>query len=416
MVQYEHIGHDPAPGDHRVTGVLSTGLTGGHETLERVKFLLGSVDEGEWVGEAAVAFRSMLHDDFEPKVVEAEEAFRVAAGALATWADDLERFRDEADSLDRRLGEAKGVLSAAQSSYHGLPDLPRPDDDAPQDRWDTYRDNQRSRGQAHDDMVDAQAAVDRIWEEIRQLAESYDGAAARLLDRFETAAAMAPDDPSWWDRAVDWVGDRWEDIGDFVNDIGDYILEWAAEHAGFLNTLSNWLSIGSMILGFASLIPGPWSPALAALSVALGAASTLAGYLSAAGQAGSWSEGFTPGVVAGMVGTALGLGALGATFRATAAAATTACRTAPTFAQFMNPFSSTGRAAAEVLPGFFTLAAKGGTIESVTELGWRSVDIMFDQGTWLGTNPIGVLNMGWDVERDGDRALWRTQAEQKDAV
>ncbi|AEG42918.1 hypothetical protein [Isoptericola variabilis] len=416
MAHYEHIGYDPVPGDHTVTSSLSAGLTGGHETLERVKFLLGSVDEGEWVGEAAIAFRSMLHDDFEPKVTEAEEAFRVAAGALDTWAGDLHTFRDEADRLDRELGTARAVLADAERSWYGMPDVARPDDDAPQQQWDAYEDHERARARAQENLADAQAAVDAVWVSIRELASRYDGAARRLLDRFDTAAAMAPDDPSWWDRAVDWMGDRWEDVTDLVADIGDYILEWAAEHAGFLNTLSNWLSIGSMILGFASLIPGPWSPALAALSVALGAASTLAGYLSAAGQAGSWSEGFTPGVVAGMVGTALGIGALGATFRATAAAATTAGRTAPTFAQFMNPLSPTGRAAAEVLPGFFTLAARGGSIDSVAEFGWRSVDVMFDQGTWFGTNPIGVLNMGWDVERDGESALLRTQAEKQGAL
>jgi len=416
MAHYAHIGYDPTPGDHVVTRHLADGLNGGHETLERVRFLLGSVDEGEWVGEAAIAFRSMMHDDFEPKVAEAQDAFQVAAGALDTWATKLGAYREQADTLDRELGEATQARDAAERTYHSRPEGRRPEDDAPEHEWDEYRGDERARDQAHEDLVTAQGVVDGIWERIHDLVQRYQSASSTLVDKFGTAAAMAPDDPHWWEKAVDWMGDRWEDVTDAVAAIGDYILEWSAEHAGFLNALSNVLSIGSMILGFASLIPGPWSPALAALSVAFGAGSTLAGYLSAAGQAGSWSGGFTPGVIAGMVGTALGVGALGATFRATASAATTAGRVAPTFAQFMNPASATGRAAAETLPGFFTLAAKGGEIGSVAELGWRSVDLAFDQATWFVTNPIGVLTMGWSVDNDGDGALLRTQATKKGAL
>src|SRR5690606_4917568 len=205
MVQYEHIGYDPAPGDHTVTGSLATGLTGGHETLERVTFLLASVNECEWFGEPAIAFRSMLHDDFRPKVSEAEGAFRKAAGALETWATKLSTFRTDANDLDRRLGEAKAARDAAERRYHGSEDLPRPDDDATDAEHQRYEQNARERGQAREALDSAQQHVDGVWREIEQLVRSYDAASRTLLDEFDTAAAMAPDDPSWWDKAVDWV-------------------------------------------------------------------------------------------------------------------------------------------------------------------------------------------------------------------
>lgn len=393
MVQYEHIGYDPAPGDHTLTGSLATGLTGGHETLERVTFLLESVNEGEWFGETAIAFRSMLHDDFRPKVSEAEGAFRKAAGALETWATKLSTFRTDANDLDRRLGEAKAARDAAERRYHGFEDLPRPDDDATDAEHQRYEQNARERGQAREALDSAQQHVDGVWREIEQLVRSYDAASRTLLDEFDTAAAMAPDDPSWWDKAVDWVGDRFEDLGDWVSDIGDMILEWAAENAGLLNLISNILNVVALVTGILALLPIPGAQVLGLVSLAATAGSTLASYLSAAGQAGSWKGGFTPSVVVGIVATALGVGALGATFKATAAAATTAGKAAPTFGQFLL-------GQGHQIPGFFSLAAKGGTIDSVAEMGWRSLDIMLDQGQWFGTTPIGLGMMGWDTEND----------------
>ncbi|WP_166844462.1 putative T7SS-secreted protein [Isoptericola sp. BMS4] len=415
MVHYEHIGYDPAPGNHEVTGGLAAGLTSGHETLERVRFLLGSVDEGEWVGETAIAFRSMLHDGFEPKVIEAEDAFRRAADALETWAGDLRTFRDRADALNRELGEAKEALGAAESNYYGMPEAPRPQDDAPAHAWDDYQEGERARLVAQESMDDAQGVVNGVWDQIRLLVEEYGAASRALLGAFETAAAMAPDDPSLFERAVDWVGDELEDVGDLFAEVGDLLLEWAAENAGFLNELSNWLSLGSMVFGFASLIPGPWSPFLAGLSVGLGVASTLSGFLAAAGEGGSWSAGFTPGVIAGAIGTALGAGAVFATFRAVSASATAAGRVAPTFGQFMNPLSEAGRTATAAFPGFFSMAARGTAIETTAELGWRALDVTFDQATWFVTNPIGVFNMAWDVE-GSPNALTRTQAQKRGAL
>ena len=393
MVQYEHIGTDPTPGDHAVTGSLADGLTGGHETLERVKFLLESVNEGEWFGETAIAFRSMLHDDFRPKVVDAEGAFRKAASALETWATQLEAFRRDADSLDRRLGEAKAARDAAQAAYHNLPDGARPADDATEAEQQRYEQNERERGSARETMEEAEQGVTNIWEEIHQLVREYDAASKALLDDFDTAAAMAPDDPAWYERAVDWVGDRFEDLGDWVADIGDLILEWAAENAGLLNLISNILNVVALVTGILALLPIPGVQVLGLISLAATAGSTLATYLSAAGQAGSWEGGFTPSVVVGIVATALGVGALGATFKATAAAATTAGRAAPTFGQFVM-------GQGHQIPGFFSLAAKGGSIESAAELGWRSVDVMFDQGMWFGTTPMGLGMMGWDTKND----------------
>ena len=393
MVQYEHIGTDPTPGDHVVTGSLADGLTGGHETLERVKFLLESVNEGEWFGETAIAFRSMLHDDFRPKVVDAEGAFRKAASALETWATHLAAFRRDADSLDRRLCEAKAARDAAQVAYHNVPDGSRPPDDATEAEQQQYEQNERERGSARETLEGAEQGVASIWEEIHQLVRDYDAASKALLDEFDTAAAMAPDDPAWYERAIDWVGDRFEDLGDWVSDIGDMILEWAAENAGLLNLISNILNVVALVTGILALLPIPGVQVLGLISLAATAGSTLATYLSAAGQAGSWEGGFTPSVVVGIVATALGVGALGATFKATAAAATTAGRAAPTFGQFVM-------GQGHQIPGFFSLAAKGGSIESAAELGWRSVDVMFDQGMWFGTTPMGLGMMGWDTKND----------------
>lgn len=393
MVQYEHIGSDPTPGDHVVTGSLADGLTSGHETLERVKFLLESVNDGEWFGETAIAFRSMLHDDFRPKVVDAEGAFQKAASALETWATKLASFRRDADTLDRRLGEAKAARDAAQSAYYNLPDSPRPPDDATDAEQRQYEDNERDRGQARETLDAAEQSVDGIWREIEELVREYDGASRNLLDEFDTAAAMAPDDPAWYEKAIDWVGDKFEDLGDLVADLGDMILEWAAENAGLLNLISNILNVVALVTGILALLPIPGVQVLGLISLAATAGSTLASYLSAAGQAGSWKGGFTPSVIVGIVATALGVGALGATFKATTAAATTAGRAAPTFGQFVL-----GRG--HQIPGIFTLASKGGTIESTAELGWRAVDVMFDQGMWFGTTPIGLSMMGWDTKND----------------
>jgi hypothetical protein len=393
MVHYEHIGSDPTPGDHAVTGNLADGLTGGHETLERVKFLLESVNEGEWFGETAIAFRAMLHDDFRPKVADAEGAFRKASSALETWATKLESFRRDADSLDRRLGEAKAAQQAAQAAYYNVPGGPPPPDDATEAEHQRYEENERNRGQARERLESAEQSVNGIWTEIEALVREYDAASAALLSEFDTAAAMAPDDPAWYERAIDWVGDRFEDLGDWAADLGDMILEWAAENAGLLNLISNILNVVALVTGILALLPIPGVQVLGLISLAATAGSTLASYLSAAGQAGSWKGGFTPSVVVGILATALGVGALSATFKATAAAATTAGRTAPTFGQFVL-------GQGHQIPGMFTLAAKGGTIESTAELGWRAVDVMFDQGMWFGTTPIGLGMMGWDTKND----------------
>jgi hypothetical protein len=430
MVHYEHIGYDPAPGDHDVTGSLATGLSSGHDTLARVKFLLGSVDEGEWVGETAIAFRSMLHDGFEPKVVEAEAAFRKAATALETWAGHLESYRGRADTLNRELGEAKAALSSAESNLYSMPEGRRPEDDAPQHEWDDYQDDERARGTAQGAVDDAQAVVDGVWSRITTLVEEYGAASRTLLADFDTAAAMAPDDPSWFDQAVDALGDFGEWVGDAFADLGDMILEWAAENAGLLDLVSDIMGVVALVAGIVSLLPIPGAQVFALVSVAASGVGTLAAYLSAAGQAGSFAGGFTPGVIMGMVGTALGVGGLTATFKAVTASASAAGRVVPTFGQFMNPASSVGRAATGAFPGFFTMAARGGSIDSVAELGWRSADIMFDQGIFLVAEPFnwfseyghlrgddynGILP-DWGAtagETDGEGALLRTQLENR---
>ncbi|MFD2027407.1 hypothetical protein [Promicromonospora aerolata] len=61
------------------------------------------------------------------------------------------------------------------------------------------------------------------------------------------------------------------------------------------------------------------------------------------------------------------------------------------------------------------MAARGGSIATTAELGWRALDVTIDQATWIVTNPLGAMNMGWNVKRDGDGALLANTLENQEA-
>ncbi|WP_228551780.1 hypothetical protein [Mumia zhuanghuii] len=122
---YPSLGFDPAPGD--ADAVESAALTLKHAagSLSSAADQLWGAAEGEWRGDTATEFRTLLDTGLRPPVVDASGALDAAAATLTGWASDLDEFQRRAATLEKEAAQAEADRAAAQSTLDGL-SAPRP--------------------------------------------------------------------------------------------------------------------------------------------------------------------------------------------------------------------------------------------------------------------------------------------------
>ncbi|MET9223818.1 putative T7SS-secreted protein [Streptomyces sp. NPDC088197] len=227
---------DPVPGDASRVKTLSRQL---HEFADDVggalRLVKGMQSEDAilaWAGLSADAFREEFGST--PKNLDKlHTSYRIAAEALESYWPDLEHAQYQADRAlaDGRTAHAR--LVSAQSGLNGAQDwvhtatstadsydpaknhgatVPPPDSDQVRQATRDLAAAKARRADAQQAVSSAQSALDaakRLAEQARGMRED---AARRTVARLHEASDAGIRNRHWWEKAVHWVADHWDEI------------------------------------------------------------------------------------------------------------------------------------------------------------------------------------------------------------
>ncbi|WP_330306595.1 MULTISPECIES: putative T7SS-secreted protein [unclassified Streptomyces] len=228
--------HDPTPGDPQRVRKLSGSL---HDFADDVSHVLrdikGMANEDavlKWAGKTADAFTAEF-EDVPGKLKKLKKSYNLAGDALASYWPDLEDAQEKADKALRDGRKAHGELSTAQTALTGANDWVRtatekadsydPDKNKSKDvpKPDEAEVRRATRNAQHakaqqttaqknvDDAQDALNAAKKLAAHAKGLRED---AARRTVKKLHEASDAGIHNRHWWEEAVDWVTDHWDEI------------------------------------------------------------------------------------------------------------------------------------------------------------------------------------------------------------
>ncbi len=219
---YPNLGFNPVPGSVPVVSALTAKLQKSAQTISDAHRMIENLRSGSsWEGDAAVAFREQLDGALPTNLKNAHTSITRAATALGEWQKALDGYQDRARTLDGQAKAAKTKIETAEgtektASAH--PDLKLAGqsftDDAAlknaQARLDKATDELTK---AREAVTEAKNAYNDIIKRAQELEEDHAtdarGKARTLRDSTDK---LAPEEPGWFEKAMDWVGDNLTDI------------------------------------------------------------------------------------------------------------------------------------------------------------------------------------------------------------
>ncbi|GGU64742.1 hypothetical protein [Streptomyces daghestanicus] len=219
---YRHLGFDPVPGDVSVVSGLTAKLQKSARTIADAHKMIENLRSGSsWEGDAAVAFREQLDGALPVNLKNAHASITRAATALAEWQKALDGYQERARTLDGQAEEAKGNIARAERQEKEAaadPDLGLAGrtftDDAELRRAQARLDRATEElTRAREAVSGARTAYDDVIKRARELAEEH-GTGARGTARVlrDATDKLAPEEPNWFESAMDWVGDNLTDV------------------------------------------------------------------------------------------------------------------------------------------------------------------------------------------------------------
>ncbi|CAL9568648.1 hypothetical protein SUDANB176_04793 [Streptomyces sp. enrichment culture] len=211
---YPHLGFHPVPGDTETVRRLHKKLSGCAEVLQDTYDVVTKLLDGShWKGDAAVAFREQLDGGPLPlNLKNAARSIRKAARQLSLWEGELDDFQRRAKRLEDDAKEAQAAVDRAEgraAKAGGRPDLEK--EGAEQEAA------QRALTRANNDVEEAQAELDKVIGKAKRLAEEHERRAQHHARKIRDATRkLAPQEPGWFDEALDWLGDNLPDILSFL--------------------------------------------------------------------------------------------------------------------------------------------------------------------------------------------------------
>ncbi|MFI5552800.1 hypothetical protein [Streptomyces sp. NPDC051738] len=219
---YTHLGFNPVPGNVSVVSDLTAKLQKSAQTLADAHTMIEKLRSGSsWEGDAAVAFREQLDGALPKNLQNAHTSITKATTALSDWQKALDGYQDRARTLDGQAQTAKGKIETAEGTEKTAaanPDLKLAGktftDDAElknaQARLDKATEELNN---AREAVNNAKTAYNDVIKKARELEENHATDArgkARILR--ESTDKLAPEEPNWFEKAMDWVGDNLTDI------------------------------------------------------------------------------------------------------------------------------------------------------------------------------------------------------------
>jgi RHS repeat-associated protein len=225
---------DPVPGDPYEVKELARKLGAFADdvatALRSVRGLGGDTVIQSWAGLSGDAYREQF-GDLPGELDKLERSYRLASGALDGYWPQLETAQADADRALAQGRQARADLDAAKSQMNSADawvkraqdksrqyqDDPKPGVPPPseQDVRDAAR-NATAATNAHTTastaVHDAQARLDAAKELAAQAAGVRDRAASTAEHALHEASDAGIHNKHWWEKAVDWVADHWDDI------------------------------------------------------------------------------------------------------------------------------------------------------------------------------------------------------------
>ncbi|MFJ1972141.1 hypothetical protein ACIO93_26065 [Streptomyces sp. NPDC087903] len=338
---YPHLGFNPTPGSTDTVSDLHKKLANCAKTLEEAHDLVTRLLEGSyWKGDAAVAFREQLDGGPLPlNLKNAAHSLRKAARQLDRWEGELDDFQRRAKKLESDARDAQAALDAAKgraSKAKNDPDL--------DEQGGRHDDAQKALTHANTGVDEAQTELDKVIGKAKKLAEEHEERAQYRARKIGAATGkLAPHEPGFCDKALDWITENLPDI-----------LSWTAAVLGViaLFVLSGGTAAAVLLLVAAALSAGAVATRLSDPEVR---ASLWDGIRHGELDADFWSNaigvtadglGMLPGIGAAMKGAPAlvrGVGEAGEVLafgqRASAAGAKV-MTSAKEFAELSNPFTT----------------------------------------------------------------------------
>ncbi|WP_055702590.1 hypothetical protein [Streptomyces silaceus] len=207
---YPDLGFNPVPGSPDTVKALHKKLVKCAKVLDDTHEVITKLMDGSyWSGDAAVAFREQLQDGRLPKDLQnAANSLVKVARHLDRWHGELDGFQARAKRLNTEAKAARNVLERAQ----GRADTAGKDPDLDK-TGSRHDDAKRVLERADGQVEDAQAELDRILGRARDLAYEHEQGAGRRATKIRAATdKLAPHEPGWFDKALDWVEENLPDI------------------------------------------------------------------------------------------------------------------------------------------------------------------------------------------------------------
>lgn len=219
---YPALGFDPTPGSVPVVTELTTRLQKSAQTIADAHTMIENLRSGSsWEGDAAVAFREQLDGALPTNLKNAHASITKAATALADWQKALDGYQDRARTLDGEALTAKGKIDTAEGqekTASANPDLKLAGktftDDAELKNAQAKLDRATEElTKAREAVTNAKTAYNDVVKRAQELEEEH-GTDARGKARVlrDSTDKLAPEEPNWFEKAMDWVGDNLTDI------------------------------------------------------------------------------------------------------------------------------------------------------------------------------------------------------------
>ncbi|MFF4250902.1 hypothetical protein ACFY1L_06830 [Streptomyces sp. NPDC001663] len=363
------LGFVPCPGDHVAVDNVADSIRATADALGEIKQVLQGAAKGDWRGKTAIAFRELLDDDFRPKIEDAHDSFDKAKKVIQGWSGYMEEQQKKARGLEREAADAKAAA------------------DKSKDKSGSGSDKKPSSGSSDDTDP-----LEDVRKRARTLHSEYEEEGRSSAKQLQKAIDIAPNEPGFWDKLGDAIGNALDAIGDAAAWLHDQAIEILGKLAPLLKVIGDVAGLLSAVTGLLALIPG--LQFLGAASLILAGVALGAHYLSAVGTTGSFGKALlTKDVIMDAAGFGLGKVAAkigeGVLIAARASGAPT--RMVP---QLIGP-------AQELPMGFYQLATSSYAMGQ-TEFLWRTGQYF---STWTG-NVMTAEGSDGSIETLGKIFSW----------
>jgi RHS repeat-associated protein len=262
---------DPTPGDPQRVGDLAGTFERFADdvgsALRDIRGLEGDSAVQEWVGQSGDAYREQFGET-PGELTKLERSYRMAGDALAGYWPQLDQAQGQADRALELGRAARAERDAAQADLTNAQDwVGRANAQAQQHQQvpagapppdpEQVRAATRNATQAAENLTRARGAADsaqgrldaakRLAEQAAQLRDDAAGRCARSLHEASDAGIK---NRRWWQKAVDWVVDHWDEI--------ITVCKWVVAIGGIIVMIIGgplaWVIVGVAVLVLADTI------------------------------------------------------------------------------------------------------------------------------------------------------------------